>query len=185
MKVMSCIPLSQHNRTGWEHPEALLLPSPTQKRQFQDNTIFPKRESPSEETQGRKKRYLWLIWQNHVSFLLLSCGGSLYWHSLLIIFTFPHLFTSKGHMARRVENFYIIPVRNTTLGILLEYINYSKLWLLEAVYINMKVNCDNHHVFQLASKKTVYWQNRVMTLWVWRSLRPVLEKQKKWVFQGS
>lgn len=52
-----------------------------------------------------------------------------------------------------MEYFYIIPVRNTTLGVLLLYINYSKHLLLEDVYSNVKVLSDNHRLFQLASKK--------------------------------
>lgn len=168
---MSWISLSQHNRTGWGHPETLLLLSHTQKKDNSKITQFSSmRKSPSEETQVRKKRYL-MIWQNHVSYLLLVLGPSPLltdWHISLIIFTFLQLFISKGHMAHRMENFYITPVRNTTLGILHLYINYSKHLLLEAVYSNITVHCDNHRLFQLASKKTVYWQNRVRAeLWLY------------------
>lgn len=58
-------------------------------------------------------------------------------------------------MAHRMENFYITPVGITNLGILLLYINYSNHLLLEAVYNNIKVHCDNHLLFQLTSKKNI------------------------------
>lgn len=144
------------------------------------------RESSSEETHVRKKRYLLMIWQNHVSVLLLVLGPSLLltdWHSSLIIFTFLQLFISKGHMAHRMEHFYITPVGITNLGILLLYINYSNHLLLEAVYSNIKVHCDNHLLFQLTSKKllnllTKQSRSRFMTLRTWLSSRSFLEKLK-------
>lgn len=113
-------------RTSWDPPVAV---THTKKDNSKITQFSSMRESPSEETQVRKKRYLLMIWQNHVSFLLLVLGPSPLltdWHSSLIIFTFLQLFISKGHMAHRTGNFYITPVRNTTLGILHLYINYSK-----------------------------------------------------------
>lgn len=83
MKMMSWISLSQHNRTGWEHPEALRLLSHTQKRQFQDNTILLDERQPIRGNTNAEKEIL-------ISDLTESCFLSA---ARFRYFTFTHRLT--------------------------------------------------------------------------------------------